>query len=56
MLNMMWAITIVTKFVGKNGGSPIATNRVKSEAPMTISGVAIGRKINVFVAPEPRNR
>ena len=54
MLNMMWAMRIVTKFVGKNGGSPIATNSVSSDAPRTISGVAIGRKIRAFVTPEPR--
>jgi hypothetical protein len=54
MLNMMWAIRIVRKLVGKNGGRPIATNIVSSDAPRTISGVAIGRKIRPFVSPEPR--
>ena len=29
---------------------------VSSEAPSTISGVAIGRKTSMFVAPRPRNR
>ena len=33
MLNMMWAIRIVMKLSGKNGGAPIATNSVSSEAP-----------------------
>ena len=32
----------------------MATNSVSSDAPSTISGVAIGRKISVFVEPEPR--
>ena len=53
MLNMMWAIRIVTPLSGKNGGAPIATNRVRSEAPRTISGVAIGRKMNRLVALRP---
>ena len=29
-------------------------NSVRSEAPSTISGVDIGRKISTFVAPRPR--
>ena len=54
MLNMMWAMRIVMKLSGKNGGAPIATNSVSSEAPSTISGVAIGRKMNRFVLLRPR--
>ena len=50
IMNMMCAITIVTK--------PVATwrlrNSASSEAPSTISGVAIGRKTSMFVAPRPR--
>ena len=55
MLNRMWAIRIVTRLSGKNGGPPNETKSVSSEAPMTISGVAIGRKISEFgeaLAPE----
>ena len=33
-----------------------AMNRVSSDAPRTISGVAIGRKISRFVDDRPRNR
>ena len=54
MLNMMWAIRIVTKFSGKNGSLPIDTNSVSSEAPRMISGVAIGRKMSEFVNRRPR--
>ena len=32
------------------------TNSVRSEAPSTISGVDIGRKISRFVTPRPRKR
>ena len=56
MLNMMWAIRIVTELSGKNAravAAPIATNSVSSEAPSTISGVAIGRKMNRLVAAPP---
>ena len=49
MLNMMWAIRIVTELSGKNGGAAIATNSVSSAAPSTISGVAMGRKMNRLV-------
>ena len=52
MLNMMWAIRIVSSL----RGWPIETNIVRSEAPSTISGVAIGRKMKMFVAPRPRKR
>ena len=47
MLNMMCAIRIVVKPVACR---PIE-NSDSSEAPSTISGVAIGRKMNKFVAP-----
>jgi len=50
MLNMMWAIRMVSSF----RGWPIETNRVSREAPSTISGVAIGRKMKRFVGPRPR--
>ena len=40
---------------GKNGGLPIETNSVSSDAPMTISGVAIGRKMIELVKPLPLN-
>ena len=33
----------------------VATNSVSRLAPRTISGVAIGRKMNLFVATRPRN-
>ncbi len=32
------------------------TNSVRSEAPRTISGVAIGRKMRMLVAPRPWKR
>lgn len=51
MQNMMCAMTVVQK--------PVLifklTNIAKSEAPMTISGVAIGRKMSKFVELRPRN-
>ena len=50
-MNMTWAMKIVP--------NPVTTcrlrNSVKSDAPSTISGVDIGRKISMFVAPRPRN-
>ncbi len=52
MLNMMWAMRIVVSLRAQ----PSETNRVSSEAPRTISGVAIGRKMNRFVPDWPRNR
>ena len=40
--------------------NPCATRQfrksVSSDAPITISGVAIGMKMSRFVEPEPRNR
>ena len=55
MLNMMWAIED-RRLTGSRGlQRPIATNRVSSDAPSTISGVAIGRKISTFVVALPRN-
>ena len=45
------------KIVRKPGVKTRAfTNSVRSEAPSTISGVAMGRKISRFVAPRPRKR
>ena len=50
MLNMMCAIRMVV--------SPrlklIEMNRVRSDEPITISGVAIGRKITKLVTLRPR--
>src|ERR1051325_2948504 len=52
MQNMMWAITIVQK--------PRKTfqlrKRVRSDAPSTISGDDIGRKMRRLVADLPRKR
>ena len=60
MQNMMWAIRTVRMFSGNrtppgSGKSAVATNIVSNEAPSTISGVAIGRKISTLVAARPRN-
>jgi hypothetical protein len=52
MLNMMWAIRIVTRPRVKAA----VTNRDSRDAPRTTSGVAMGRKMNMFVDPRPRNR
>ena len=55
MLNMMWAMMIVRMLSGKttpsgmNGSWSDAMNVVRSDAPSTISGVDIGRKISRFV-------
>ena len=38
-----------------NGSWTDAMNVVRSDAPRTISGVDIGRKISRFVADRPRN-
>ena len=55
MLNMMWAIRIVQKPRSTPIGQPdVAMNRVSSDEPMTISGVAIGVKMAKLVAPRPR--
>src|SRR5215213_3806208 len=52
MLNMMCAMRIVPK--------PVATlrlrNSVSSDAPITISGVVIGRKISRLSGPRPRHQ
>jgi len=52
MMNMMWATTTVTipsgNFMFKNSASRLA--------PITTSGVAIGRKISRFVVDRPRKR
>ena len=45
----MWAIIVVTKPVS----IPNPINIVSSDAPSTISGVAIGKKINKFVDERP---
>jgi hypothetical protein len=52
MLNVMCAIRIVRK----PSGTPKLRKSVRSDEPMTISGVAIGRKMSKFVAPLPRKR
>ncbi len=49
---MTWAIRIVQK----PSSTPMLRNRASSEAAMTISGMAIGRKINELTAPRARNR
>jgi hypothetical protein len=52
---MMWATSSVWKPRSKiplNGGS---TNIDRSAAPITISGVAIGRMIRRLLGPRPRN-
>jgi hypothetical protein len=42
----------------RGGSTPrgLFKKSVSSEAPKTISGVAMGRKMRRFVAPLPRNR
>ena len=65
MLNMTWAMTIVLNPSGKTrpfGSTPLSgppgsaelTNSVRRLEPITISGVAIGRKMRPFIAPRPR--
>ncbi len=60
MQNMMWAIRIVRMFEReeqplRNEGQPVVeTNIVSSDAPSTTSGVDIGRKMSMFVAPRAR--
>ena len=51
---MMCAIRIVQK--PSWPAKPLATNSASSEEPITISGVAIGRKMNRLVAERPRKR
>jgi hypothetical protein len=50
-VNRMCAMTMVAKPVA----TPALTNRVSSEAPMTTSGVAIGRNTSRLVEARPRN-
>src|SRR3954451_4706306 len=62
MLNMTWAIRIVWSPRGKknppvrlrNGSWDVPTNNVSRLAPRTISGVAIGMKMNRLVPVLPR--
>ena len=49
--NMMWAMRIVQK--PSWPAKPAATKRASSEEPITISGVAIGRKISRFIDERP---
>ena len=49
---MMWAMRIVQK----PSCAPMLRNRVSSEAAITTSGIAIGRKISEFTAPRARKR
>jgi hypothetical protein len=51
---MTWATRIVQK--PSWPARPPLTNIESSEEPITISGVAIGRKISTFAEPRPRNR
>ena len=61
MLNMMWAMRIVWMPSGKSappvsvfhGSVAEATNSVSRLAPRTISGVAIGMKMNRLVLERP---
>ncbi len=46
--NMMWAIRIVQK--PSTPAKPALTNSASRDEPITISGVAIGRKIRMFAA------
>ena len=50
-MNITWAMKIVPNPVKIR----MLRKSVSSEAPSTISGVDIGRKISMFVAPRPRN-
>jgi len=50
--NMMCAMRIVQK----PNRMRMLRKRVPSEAPITTSGIAIGRKISMFVAARPRKR
>ena len=53
MQNMMWAIRMVPK--PRLPPKPAATKRASREEPITISGVAIGRKISRFMLERPEN-
>ncbi len=50
--NMMWAM----RTVQKPSSAPMLRNRVSSEAAITTSGIAIGRKISELTAPRARKR
>ena len=49
--NMMWATRIVQN--PSWPAKPAATNRASSDEPITISGEAIGRKMNRLVVLRP---
>ena len=51
MQNITWAMMVVSSEVFK----PTLMNIVRSDAPRTISGVAIGKKIKRFVVERPLN-
>ena len=51
---MMCAIRIVQK--PSWPANPLVTNSASSEEPITISGEAIGRKMNTLAAERPRKR
>ena len=53
MQNMMCAMRIVPN--PSQPPNPAATKRASSEEPITISGVAIGRKISRFMLDRPEN-
>ncbi len=53
MQNSTWAITIVKK--PRMPLNPEAMKSASSEDPITISGVAIGRKISTLVLDRPTN-
>ncbi len=53
MQNITWAISSVWK---PSPGAPRMMKKESSEAPMTISGVAIGTTISRFAARRPWNR
>ena len=48
-------ITCAMKIVPNPVKIRVLRKSVSSEAPSTISGVDIGRKTSMFVAPRPRN-
>ena len=52
--NEMQNITCAMKIVQKPVATPRLRNSASSDAPSTISGVDIGRKMSRFVAPRPR--
>ena len=50
---MTWAMKIVQK--PSWPAKPPGTNRASSDEPITISGAAIGRKIDTFIVLRPSN-